>query len=264
MRPGPRRSMATRRRRRRTARAKTVTVRRATARTRSIPSQHGGERRHARGRRLSRADRAPRSRRNGTRARRAAPGLLRVPRRRLPLTVGLGCSRPARRPLLQEIGRTDRSLDHPIARGARQMTKTLDRRLASILAGTYRPDDFIIADAKDADMGRGLGSAGPQPPWTRRPARGAGSGPVPTSSRTWPRPRRRPRSTSCSRRSRTARSWPIAASSRGVPSPWPSAPTTPPTSGWRATLPTPGNRRARSGAPISSWSVASATSGCTP
>lgn len=44
------------------------------------------------------------------------------------------------------------------------MTKTLDRRLASILAGTYRPDDFIIADAKDADMGRGLGSAGPHRP----------------------------------------------------------------------------------------------------
>jgi hypothetical protein len=42
------------------------------------------------------------------------------------------------------------------------MTKTLDRRLASILAGTYRPDDFILADAKDADMGRGLGSAGSQ------------------------------------------------------------------------------------------------------
>jgi len=44
------------------------------------------------------------------------------------------------------------------------MTKTLDRRLASILAGTYRPDDFIIADAKDADMARGLESAGPQRP----------------------------------------------------------------------------------------------------
>ena len=44
------------------------------------------------------------------------------------------------------------------------MTKTLDRRLASILAGTYRPDDFILADAKDADMARGLGSAGPQRP----------------------------------------------------------------------------------------------------
>ncbi len=44
------------------------------------------------------------------------------------------------------------------------MTKTLDRRLASILAGTYRPDDFILADAKDADMARGLGSAGAQRP----------------------------------------------------------------------------------------------------
>jgi len=44
------------------------------------------------------------------------------------------------------------------------MTKTLDRKLASIQAGSYRPDDFIITDAKDADMGRGLGSAGPQRP----------------------------------------------------------------------------------------------------
>jgi hypothetical protein len=44
------------------------------------------------------------------------------------------------------------------------MTKSLDRRLASILAGTYRPDDFTLVDAKDADMGRGLASAGPQRP----------------------------------------------------------------------------------------------------
>ncbi len=44
------------------------------------------------------------------------------------------------------------------------MTKTLDRRLASILAGASRPDDFVIADAKDADMARGLGCAGPQRP----------------------------------------------------------------------------------------------------
>ena len=44
------------------------------------------------------------------------------------------------------------------------MTKTLDRRLTSILAGSYKPDDFIIADAKDGDMGRGLSVAGPGRP----------------------------------------------------------------------------------------------------
>ena len=29
---------------------------------------------------------------------------------------------------------------------------SLDRKLASILAGAYSPADFVIADAKDADM----------------------------------------------------------------------------------------------------------------
>ena len=39
--------------------------------------------------------------------------------------------------------------------------KSLDRRLASILAGRYAPDDFIIADAKDADMAKGVTAGGP-------------------------------------------------------------------------------------------------------
>ncbi|HET9597231.1 MAG TPA: hypothetical protein VFP65_16705 [Anaeromyxobacteraceae bacterium] len=42
------------------------------------------------------------------------------------------------------------------------MEKTLDRRLAALAAGSVAPDDFVIADAKDADMARGLGSAGPR------------------------------------------------------------------------------------------------------
>jgi hypothetical protein len=46
---------------------------------------------------------------------------------------------------------------------ASQPTRRLDRKLASILAGTYTPDDFIIADAKDADMAFGVTSAGPLP-----------------------------------------------------------------------------------------------------
>jgi DhnA family fructose-bisphosphate aldolase class Ia len=39
--------------------------------------------------------------------------------------------------------------------------KTLDRKLAKIRAGQYVPADFIIADAKDGDMGFGAGAPGP-------------------------------------------------------------------------------------------------------
>ena len=42
-------------------------------------------------------------------------------------------------------------------------TKTLDTKLAKILAGKYSTKDFIIADAKDADMSVGLTAAGPRP-----------------------------------------------------------------------------------------------------
>jgi hypothetical protein len=45
-----------------------------------------------------------------------------------------------------------------------EMTKSLDQKLAAMRAGSYRPDDFVLADAKDPDMARGLGSAGPQRP----------------------------------------------------------------------------------------------------
>ncbi len=37
----------------------------------------------------------------------------------------------------------------------------LDEKLARIRAGAYRPSDFIIADAKDPDMGPGLHGVGP-------------------------------------------------------------------------------------------------------
>ena len=33
--------------------------------------------------------------------------------------------------------------------------RTLDQKLAKIKAGTYTPADFIIADAKDGDIGFG-------------------------------------------------------------------------------------------------------------
>jgi hypothetical protein len=40
-------------------------------------------------------------------------------------------------------------------------TKLLDEKLARIRDGTYKPIDFIIADAKDADMSFGLSAPGP-------------------------------------------------------------------------------------------------------
>lgn len=39
--------------------------------------------------------------------------------------------------------------------------KTLDQKLGKIAAGAYTPADFIIADAKDAEMAYGLASPGP-------------------------------------------------------------------------------------------------------
>lgn len=44
----------------------------------------------------------------------------------------------------------------------RRTVKTLDTKLARIRSGAYRPQDFIIADAKDADMAFGLLSPGPR------------------------------------------------------------------------------------------------------
>ncbi|MGH3205779.1 MAG: hypothetical protein ACRDP5_27550 [Streptosporangiaceae bacterium] len=39
--------------------------------------------------------------------------------------------------------------------------RRLDRKLGNIAAGRYTPDDFVIADAKDADMAFGVTCAGP-------------------------------------------------------------------------------------------------------
>ena len=41
------------------------------------------------------------------------------------------------------------------------MKKSLDKKLAQIRAGKYTPQDFIIADAKDADIGFGTAAPGP-------------------------------------------------------------------------------------------------------
>ena len=43
------------------------------------------------------------------------------------------------------------------------MTKKLDTKLAKIIGGKYKPTDFIIADAKDADMSLGVTAAAPRP-----------------------------------------------------------------------------------------------------
>src|SRR5690606_33547564 len=48
-------------------------------------------------------------------------------------------------------------------------SKRLDDKLARIRAGKATPADFIIADAKDADMAFGLTAPGPR----RKPASGA-------------------------------------------------------------------------------------------
>jgi len=53
--------------------------------------------------------------------------------------------------------------------------KRLDQKLARIRAGKYKPTDFIIADAKDGDMGPSLTSSGPHRgkdgSWTRHRTR---------------------------------------------------------------------------------------------
>jgi hypothetical protein len=53
--------------------------------------------------------------------------------------------------------------------------KRLDQKLARIRAGKYKPTDFIIADAKDGDMGPSLTSSGPNRgkdgSWTRHRTR---------------------------------------------------------------------------------------------
>ncbi|MGI8451684.1 MAG: hypothetical protein ACR2MP_31760 [Streptosporangiaceae bacterium] len=42
-----------------------------------------------------------------------------------------------------------------------EAARRLDRKLSNIAAGRYTPGDFVIADAKDADMAFGLACAGP-------------------------------------------------------------------------------------------------------
>ena len=59
-----------------------------------------------------------------------------------------------------------RRADPPPRRTARRQRKRLvtrlDTKLANIRAGRYTRSDFIIADAKDADMGSGITGPGPK------------------------------------------------------------------------------------------------------
>ena len=50
---------------------------------------------------------------------------------------------------------------HVHTRGTLRMTR-LDAKLSSIRSGTYKRSDFIIADAKDGDMGPSIRSCGPK------------------------------------------------------------------------------------------------------
>ena len=40
--------------------------------------------------------------------------------------------------------------------------KSLDKKLARITSGRYKPTDFIVADAKDPEMSAGVSSPGPK------------------------------------------------------------------------------------------------------
>jgi hypothetical protein len=55
--------------------------------------------------------------------------------------------------------RHDRRVTSPV----RTVERRLDRKLQSMAAGRYTPDDFVIADAKDADMAFGVTAPGPLP-----------------------------------------------------------------------------------------------------
>ena len=76
--------------------------------------------------------------------------------------------------------------------------RRLDRKLGAITAGRYTPGDFVLADAKDADMAFGLTSAGPAGA-AGRPGRRvpAATAPAANSSTTCGPWSRRANSTSC-------------------------------------------------------------------
>ena len=51
----------------------------------------------------------------------------------------------------------------PVPASTAPATRRLDRKLGNIAAGRDVPDDFVIADAKDADMAFGVAAAGRLP-----------------------------------------------------------------------------------------------------
>ena len=75
--------------------------------------------------------------------------------------------------------------------------RRLDRKLGAITAGRYTPGDFVLADAKDADMAFGLTSAGPAGRRAGRAAGPAATARAANSSTTCGPWSRRANSTSC-------------------------------------------------------------------
>lgn len=59
------------------------------------------------------------------------------------------------------MGRLKESVSTPAGAAPPRPVRRLDRKLSHIAAGRYTPDDFVLADAKDADMAFGLTAAGP-------------------------------------------------------------------------------------------------------
>ena len=141
--------------------------------------------------------------------------------------------------------------------------RRLDRKLGAITAGRYTPGDFVIADAKDADMAFGLTAAGRAR--TAGSAGTAGSGRYRTRGEFLDDMRALLAQgeldimlTSAANGERLARDgcWEIR--------PWPSGETTARTSGTAGAAVTPPCRRGRSARPTCPPSVRSATSCCTP
>src|ERR1700730_7852039 len=59
--------------------------------------------------------------------------------------------------------RTDRHLPECSREGSPMMQKSLDQKLARIHADPHGARDFILADAKDADMALAIGAPGRSP-----------------------------------------------------------------------------------------------------
>ena len=124
---------------------------------------------------------------------------------------------------------TDIELSRTHHRPRRTVMKRVDEKLARIRAGQYQRQDFIIADAKDPDMGPAIPASGPKREpdgsWTRYRTRAGVPGPGPRHR--GPGHRRRDADVGLQRRVPVRRGPVPRQRGQGRRS----APTTPPTSG---------------------------------